>query len=181
VNEVQSGVRTVAGVSTSVTGIVGRFLRGPVNEPVSCFSFGEFSRRFGGLALNTPAAYAVDDFYANGGSEALVVRLFKAGADDGMARLVLSGLKLVAASPGIWGGKLQAQVTYPNAAAAKAYVDLHPELGLAVGDLFDLAVVDQGTKAREQFRNLTVKDAGSRRVDRVLKAESNLVRVDLKG
>ncbi|MBN9019108.1 MAG: phage tail sheath family protein [Rhizobiales bacterium] len=181
VNEVQSGVRTVAGVSTSVTGIVGRFLRGPVNEPVSCFSFGEFSRRFGGLALNTPAAYAVDDFYANGGSEALVVRLFKAGADDGLARLVLGGLKLVAASPGNWGGKLQAKVTYPNEAAAKAYVYLHPELGLAVDDLFDLAVVDQGTKAREQFRNLTVKDAGSRRVDRVLKAESNLVRVDLKG
>lgn len=181
VNEVQSGVRTVAGVSTSVTGIVGRFLRGPVNEPISCFSFGEFSRRFGGLSLNTPAAYAVDDFYANGGSEALIVRLFKAGDDDGMARLALGGLKLVASSPGLWGRKLQAQVTYPNAAAAQAYVELHPELGLAVADLFDLLVIDQGTRTQEQFRNLTVKDAGSRRVDRVLKAESNLVRVDLKG
>jgi phage tail sheath protein FI len=45
VQEISSGVRTIAGVSTSITAFVGRARRGPVNEPVTCFNFGEFSRR----------------------------------------------------------------------------------------------------------------------------------------
>ena len=177
--EISSGIKTVAGVSTSVTGIVGRYPRGPVNEPVLCFSAGDFNRRFGGLAVDMPATYAVDDFYTNGGSQALIVRLFKPkAASTGFAALTVGGsLGLVAASPGSWGNKLHARVASPDAKSAAAYIKDHPELGLVADDLFELQVEDQGTRVREVFRNVAVKDGGARRLDRVLMAESNLVRV----
>jgi len=125
IQEVPSGVRTVASVATSITAFVGRSLLGTVEEPTDCFSFGEFIRRFGGLAADFPLTYAVRDFFANGGSQATIVRLFRAGADDGMARLTVGGnLALVAANPGSWGNALRATVAYaPNTPADNAALD----------------------------------------------------------
>jgi len=77
IEEVQSGVRTITGVATSITAFIGRTLRGPVGEPAMVRSFGEFERLFGGLAPDHTLAYAVQDFFANGGAQALVVRLYK--------------------------------------------------------------------------------------------------------
>src|SRR5215210_6109524 len=75
VEEIPSGVRTITGVATSITAFVGRALRGPVNEPVTINSFADFERTFGGLREQYLMSYAVRDFYLNGGSQALVVRL----------------------------------------------------------------------------------------------------------
>jgi phage tail sheath protein FI len=180
ITETASGVHTVAGVSTSVTGFVGRAKRGPVNDPSICFNFGEFSRRFGGLWVNGPLSYSVDDFFANGGSQAVVVRLFKPNApnDTGVAALSVGNLDLVAANPGDWGNKLKAEVTYT--ADVKAAEAIAAKYGVTPNDLFDLALVDEGANTREVFRNLTtVAGGGARRADRVLIAESNLVRVKL--
>ncbi len=77
IEEVASGVRTITGVATSITALIGRALRGPVDEPTMVRSFGEFERLFGGLAPNHTVAYAVQDFFANGGAQALIVRLYK--------------------------------------------------------------------------------------------------------
>lgn len=49
-------------------------------------------------------------------------------------------------------------------------------LGVLPADLFDLTVRDGGTGVTETFLNLTTKES-ARRADRVLAAESNLVRV----
>jgi uncharacterized protein len=76
VEETPSGVRTITGVATSITAFIGRARRGPVNEPVTVNSFGDFERVFGGLWRDSPLSYAVRDFYLNGGSQALIVRLF---------------------------------------------------------------------------------------------------------
>jgi phage tail sheath protein FI len=76
IEEVASGVRTITGVATSITAFVGRTLMGPVNEAVTINSFGDFERNFGGLWLNSSLSYAVRDFYLNGGSQAIIVRLF---------------------------------------------------------------------------------------------------------
>src|SRR5687767_593802 len=86
IQEIPSGVRTIAGVSTSVTAFIGRALRGPVNEPTSCNNFGDFERTFGGLWSESAMSYAVRDFYANGGSQALIVRLFSPLFADEAAR-----------------------------------------------------------------------------------------------
>ena len=77
IEEVSSGVRTITGVATSITAFVGRTLRGPVNEPKTVNNFGEFERLFGGLAADHTVAYAVLDFFGNGGAQAIIVRLYK--------------------------------------------------------------------------------------------------------
>ena len=77
IEEIPSGVRTITGVATSITAFIGRALRGPVNEPTTINSFADFERRFGGLWVDIPMSYAVRDFYLNGGSQAIIVRLFK--------------------------------------------------------------------------------------------------------
>jgi uncharacterized protein len=76
VEEIPSGVRTIIGVATSVTAFVGRARRGPVNRPITINSYGDFERAFGALWLDGPMGYSVRDFYQNGGSSGVVVRLF---------------------------------------------------------------------------------------------------------
>ena len=86
IEEVNSGVRTITGVATSITAFVGRTLRGPVNEPKTVNNFGEFERLFGGLAADHTVAYAVQDFFGNGGAQAIIVRLYKPFFPDDAAR-----------------------------------------------------------------------------------------------
>jgi hypothetical protein len=85
IEEIPSGVRTITGVATSITAFVGRALRGPTDieedSPITINSFGDFERIFGGLWVNSSLGYAVRDFYLNGGSQAIIVRLFHPSLD----------------------------------------------------------------------------------------------------
>lgn len=176
IEEIPSGVRTITGVATSITAFLGRTPRGPVNAPTEITSFGDFERRFGGLAVGYPLTYAVRDFYQNGGSTAVIVRLFKIDNGTGIADLNVGKLTLAASSPGSWGGKLRAQVELVNDAEAKA------SMGLAPDDaLFNLKVRDtRPGGAEERILNLVVPSDRMkeviRRPDKVLARESNLVR-----
>jgi uncharacterized protein len=89
IKEIASGVRTITGVATSITAFIGRAYWGAVNEPVQINSYGDFERQFGGLQENYPMSYAIRDFFLNGGSQALIVRLvsnkFGEGADAEIA------------------------------------------------------------------------------------------------
>lgn len=76
IEEIPSGVRTIMGVATSITAFIGRAVRGPVNEPLTINSFGDYERIFGGLWTESTMSYAVRDFYMNGGIQAIIVRLF---------------------------------------------------------------------------------------------------------
>jgi uncharacterized protein len=76
VEEIPSGVRTITGVATSITAFLGGAQRGPVNAPITINSFGDFERTYGGLGERYPMSYAVKDFYLNGGSQAIIVRLY---------------------------------------------------------------------------------------------------------
>jgi uncharacterized protein len=82
IQEDQSPVHTITPVSTSTTAFVGRTLRGPVNEPTICNSFGDFVQIFGGLWLDNSLGYAVSDFFLNGGSKAVIVRAYNAVQAD---------------------------------------------------------------------------------------------------
>lgn len=77
VQEVPSGVRTIIGVSTSLTVFLGRTERGPVSQPTRVSSWEEFEDTFGGLLAESPMTYAVQDFFLNGGAQALILRLFE--------------------------------------------------------------------------------------------------------
>jgi phage tail sheath protein FI len=178
VQEISSGVRTVAGVATSIAGFVGRTKKGPVNAPTTCFNMGEFTRRFGGLWGDSAVSYAVDDFYANGGGQCEIVRLFEEGAVanvDGIATGEFSdSLVLAAANPGSWGNQLTAEITYPVATEAGT-IQAAAKYGLGVLDLFDLVVTDAGSGAEETFRNLTHVAASERRIDRILADQSSMI------
>jgi hypothetical protein len=177
VQEIDSGVRTVAGVPTSVAAFVGRTKRGAVNQPITCFNSSEYARRFGGLWTDSTVSYAVDDFFANGGGQCEIVRLFTPdGASDGYAKLTVTTLLLRATSPGNWGNSLKGAISHPGETDPEDTKSAAAKYGLNENDLFDLVIVDDGTGAREVFRNLTTKkNGGQRRYDRVLAAESSLV------
>ncbi len=175
IEEIPSGVRTIVGVATSITAFLGRAPRGPTNDPTTVTSYGEFESQFGGLDYAYPLGYAVRDFFLNGGSQAIIVRLEK-----NSAKAKQPDIKLEAASPGAWGNKLVYTID------AKGITDdVALRFGLAKTDMFNLTIyTDPDTPGSpvERFLNLSVKtDAGSRRMDRVLADESSLVRSQLKG
>jgi uncharacterized protein len=86
IEEIPSGVRTIAGVATSVTAFLGRSRRGPVNDPIVINNFGDFERRFGKLWNDSMMSFAVRDFFLNGGAQAVIVRLFNPTFADEAAR-----------------------------------------------------------------------------------------------
>src|SRR5258708_23355333 len=78
VQELPSGEHVVSGVPTSITAFIGRAPIGSTDDPITVFDFGDYERFFGGLSYNYPMSYAVKDFFLNGGSQAIIIRLFKA-------------------------------------------------------------------------------------------------------
>ena len=75
IQEVPSGVRTIAPVSTSICAFVDFFREGPMNEAVEIDGKAGFDRIFGGLDKRSEASYAIDQFFTNGGTKACVVRV----------------------------------------------------------------------------------------------------------
>src|SRR6202034_1421483 len=61
-------------VPTGVTAFIGRTLRGPVNQPLTVRSFGEFQQHFGGLWQPSTLSYALEQFFENGRGRARIVR-----------------------------------------------------------------------------------------------------------
>ena len=106
VEEIPSGVRTIAGVSTSDTAFVDFFRRGPLNQAQRITSFGDFERVFGGLDTRSDASYAIQQYYRNGGTVAWVVRVGvtpgggPGGPWSGRRRGVPSGPRRRAPAPG---------------------------------------------------------------------------------
>ena len=173
IEEIPSGVRTIAGVATSITAFVGRALRGPVDDPVRIQSFGDFERAFGGLWVRSTMSYAVQQFFLNGGTDAMIVRVVR--DDASKATLTLPGgepLNLEAANEGDWGNRLKAIVDH-------ATRELLP--GEAADSLFNLTVRDDLAGTTESIRNVSTDPEHARYVTTVLDQESNLVRVASPG
>jgi len=165
IEEVPSGVRTITGVATSITAFIGSALRGPVDEPVLVNSFAEFERTYGGMTYTSAMTYAVNDFFRNGGRDALIVR-----AADAATALASTGavdsLELSAANPGDWGDNLQADVDH----------NTRPQVGNE--ELFNLIVTDTATGAIESFTNVSTLVGHARFITTILEQESKLVRVN---
>ncbi len=108
----------IARLETARTAFVGRTLRGPVNRPVLVRNFAEFSHVFGGLWQPSPLGYAVEQFFDNGGREALIVRVVN-GARAATLTLRAGGqvLTLRAVRPGT-REFLRASVDYDNVAGS---------------------------------------------------------------
>jgi phage tail sheath protein FI len=174
VEELPSSVRTVASVTTSVTAFVGHTRRGPLNTPVRITSFADFERRFGGLTSQSPVSYAVHQFFGNGGTVAVVVRVAKAGTgkaacvtlDSTEGHSECPVLEVHAKEPGGWGSGLRLAVDYDTR---------HPE------ETFNLHVLDARGTARETFSGLSMDASHGRFVETVVGSGSGLIRVKVVG
>lgn len=170
IEEIPSQVRTIVGVPTSITAFIGRAARGPVDEPVTINSYGDFERIFGGLWLPSSLGYAVRDFFTNGGGQAIVVRLAPGAA---AAAITVGALTLEAKYPGTWSNNLRVRIDYETRDPSDT-------------DLFNLTVaeVKLGSDTSkpgdlvniELHRNVSVDSASARRIDKVLENESRLIR-----
>ncbi|WP_417043670.1 phage tail sheath family protein [Dysosmobacter sp.] len=125
VEEYDSGATPMQGVSTSTAGFVGLAERGPViGQPQLVTSFSDYKRMYGGYLSdaaygnNRFLPYAVEQFFANGGARAYIMRAVPADAKAGS---VTTGvLKITAANPGAWAEDLR--VTIAPASKAKTQV-----------------------------------------------------------
>jgi uncharacterized protein len=106
--------QSIARLATARTAFVGRTLRGPVDRPIFVKSFTEFQHVFGGLWQPSPLGYAVEQFFDNGGREALIVRVVN-GARSASLTLKAGSqvLRLQAVRPGT-REFLRASVDYDN-------------------------------------------------------------------
>src|SRR5215469_13312528 len=75
IEEIPSAVHTITGVATSIGAFIGWATQGPVDEAVLCLSFSDFQNQFGGLDSRSYLGYAVNQFFANGGQQAFVIRV----------------------------------------------------------------------------------------------------------
>lgn len=75
IEELPSNVHTIAGVATSIAAFIGWAPQGPTDKAVLVQSFTEFQSIFGTFTPGIYLAYAVNHFFANGGSQAYIVRL----------------------------------------------------------------------------------------------------------
>lgn len=160
VEEQPSGVHTIVGVSTSVTAFVGAARFGLTNHPVRITSVADYVRRFGpSWDRDHPMGHAVAHFFANGGSQAVVVRAPAASAATAGAPLSTAApaavIDLDAMSEGAWANRVGAV----GLEAAIDYATANPD------DLFNLVIslraVDARTgnpvlAAQETYRNVSM-------------------------
>ena len=100
VEEAASGTRTIAGVPTAVTAFVGATASGPIEAPRMVGSFAEYEAQFGGLSADMPLGYAVQQYFLNGGREAVIARVAPSGAT--LTDADLSSPALEAQQRGLW-------------------------------------------------------------------------------
>jgi phage tail sheath protein FI len=201
IEEVPSGVRTIAGVATSIAAFVDRFRRGAVDEAVQILSFAEFEREFGGLDAGSDASYAIQQFYLNGGTEAWVVRVGRSPALPAppfqeASTVLTSGATQIAnaragrrirgasvTNPGTWGNFLRVEVDFDTATLPNAALD--PDGVLVQGELFNLTAVEVEVRDGRTFvrqtethRNLTMRPGVRNNAIEVVNETSKLVQLD---
>jgi phage tail sheath protein FI len=173
VQEVPSGVHTIAGVSTSVALFIGRTMQGPLEVPTPCFSLTDFSRTFSMDTTLGDMPRAVYLFYANGGTQAWIMRVAK-GAHASAVNLLPEDVALgpvltaTAVSAGLIGNSIRIGVT-PSA--------LDPE-GAFNLEIFSWGISPNGTRVkngRETYTNLSMDPKAANYCVSLVNSASHLV------
>jgi phage tail sheath protein FI len=168
IEELSSGVRTITGVATSITAFIGRARRGDTDKATVITSYADYQRLFGGSWDKSMMSYAVRDFYMNGGSRALIVRVAK-DATNAEVELVAEEspagpLTLEASSPGSWANSIKVSVN-------------HNTKDTADKKLFNLIINEGPGGSIEKHLNVSVDSSSPRFLTRVLEQSSMLLRV----
>jgi len=162
IQEVPSGVRSIAGVATSIAAFVGWTARvsGRDNYPYTVRSFGEYERLAGGLHRDSHVSYAVQQFFANGGTEAIFVRVPRVGAvpaqivaEDAVGAGANEALRFTAAATGLDANNRLIDVDYDAAADTNS---------------FNLTITDPDSGVSERLSNVSMSPTSTRNVEAVV-------------
>ncbi len=173
IEEIPSGVRTITGVATSITAFVGYTRKGEPNRAAPISSLADFESAYGGLDRDSPVSYGVQQFFRNGGGQAIIVRVatgFQTASWELQGGTV-AVLNVQASSPGAWGNFLRLSVEQAEAR--------NPDSDF---NLVVLQVPEQGGAAQkiETHRNLSLNSKSSGYVESVVNNTSHLIRVTRK-
>ncbi len=136
VEEFDSGAQPMEGVGTSTAGFIGLAERGPISGvPQLVTNFADFKRTYGGYLSATEfgeyrfLAYAVEQFFLNGGARCFVSRVAPSDAKCAEGAIPESEpiLKFKAKNPGVWGDDIVVTIT----PASKAKTQILEILGTA--------------------------------------------------
>jgi hypothetical protein len=164
IQEVSSGVRTIAGVATSVAAFVGAAPRGPINKATRIYSFADFERAFGGLAADSEMSYGVRQFFLNGGTDAWIVRVVKTASPASRPLLNATAatvLTVTALDAGASGNGIQVRVDHATA---------NPD------STFNIAFIRNDGRA-EQYPNVSMNSADARYLPDLVNGVSQLVKI----
>jgi hypothetical protein len=150
-----------------VTAFIGRAIKGPVAQPVAIHSFAAFQHIFGGLWQPSCLSYAVEQFFDNGGRDAVIVRAVN-GARSTTLSLPAAGetLRLMAVNPGS-REYLRAAVDYDAVSATDRFNLIVQRLAVPGSER---------VQQQEILRNVSTEPGSARFVADVLQS-SSLARV----
>lgn len=154
VEEFDSAGQPLSGVSTSIGGFIGLAEMGPVQGlPTYVTSFNDFKRSFGGYLSEKQfgsfryLAYAVEQFFVNGGSQAYIVRVAPEDAKAAVGKH--AQLEVSAKNAGAWGNGIHLSLVPSFKAKTHITADLGEGLytvknsaGFNVGDEVNFAGED---------------------------------------
>jgi phage tail sheath protein FI len=183
IEELSSGVHTITGVATSIAAFAGWATQGPLDEAVLVESWSDFVAQFGGTTgglsnyNGTPnyLGYAVNQFFANGGSQAYIIRVVWPPSPQTPALAPASGTSptapawatasvaglptFYASSPGLWANGYAVNLI-PNV----------PSTGR-----FTLQTLDPTGNVLENFPNLSTTASDSQYVVAIINSDSDYV------
>jgi len=107
-------------------------------------------------------SYAVSQYFQNGGTDALIVRVHDGAV--AATKTFATNLVLEAANPGSWGENIEVTIDHDDGMGQNL-----------VAPFFNLTVLDTSTDQREVYFNLSTDSSNTRYVERVLLG-SSLVR-----
>jgi phage tail sheath protein FI len=159
IEEVPSGVRTITGVATSITAFAGVAPRGPTDRAAMVLSWQDYERTFGGLNKDSLMSYSINQFFANGGSQAYIIRIVGAAAAPATVTID-SKLKVDGKNPGTWAAAYSVVIATSTFDAQR----------------FSFTVIETATLAPlESFVNLSMNPADARFAEKVISSQSQLV------
>ena len=168
IEEVPASVRAIEGVPTSITAFIGRAERGLVDKPVRIQSLADYDQRFGGLWADSMMSHSIRHFFRNGGTDAIIVRVHNSGV---AATFTLHGeagpLMLEAANPGSWADNLAIEIDHQTQNPGD-----DTSFNLAIREVVDGKMITE-----EVFHELSTRPDDDRWVERALKHQSDLLRV----
>jgi uncharacterized protein len=168
IEELSVGVRSITGVATSITVLVGWASQGPTDQAIRVLSWADYERLFGGLNRDSAMSYAVYQFFANGGADAYIMRIVAADATFGQA--TAGDLTLIASGPGTWAENYRVEVTLRTDDPTRFRVAVSRQ-----------APTDRVAQPLEVYENLSLNPNDSRYALSVVNELSSLVNAEVAG